>query len=47
MIAERIELLYTRIAGKVVGQNLITLAGMFLASRLFIYTINPQNVMYE
>lgn len=37
MTAERIELLYTRIAGKVVGQNSHYLGGYVLASRLFVY----------
>ena len=40
MMSERIELLYTRLAGKVVGQNSHYLGGYVLASRLFFYTFN-------
>jgi len=37
MTAERIEIKYSQIPGKVVGQNSHYLGGYVLASRLFIY----------
>lgn len=45
MTAERIAIKYSRIPGKVVGQNSHYLGGYVLASRLFFYTFN--RIMYE
>jgi hypothetical protein len=40
MMSERIELLYTRLAGKSWGKKSHYLGGYVLASRLFFYTFN-------